>query len=150
MLKSISKLFGVVALVVTAGLGAHGVASAIVPFDGGDNDCRLNEKNCHLYHFKLDGKPHKIEFVTYGDLCRLSGPRAQFTVQLKNSANIWLDAAVTKSFTIRFDGGNYRDMGPMKMYSCPNDPALWAFLNNENKCWYLTEFRTRGDECNVR
>lgn len=148
VLKPFSKLLGVIALVAAVGLGGHGVASAAnPPSDGGDSSCAPDKHNCYLYHFKLNGRSHTMEFVTYGDNCHSGNPRSRFTVKRKDSANIWLDPAVTKSFNIGFDSSDFQNMDGIDVISCPNDKALRTFLNNENKCWELEVLRTRGKAC---
>lgn len=150
MLTSISKLLGVVALAAAVGLSGPGVASAgplDPPSDGGDSSCTPDKRNCHLFHFKLDGRTHSMEFTTHEDSCTSGRVRTRFTVTRKNSANIWLNPDVTKYFYIQFDGRPAADVQGMDTRRCGNGGMVTSFVNTENKCWYLTELRTRGDAC---
>ncbi|WP_394617177.1 hypothetical protein JNUCC0626_47505 [Lentzea sp. JNUCC 0626] len=150
-LKSIPKLVGVVAVVAAIGLGGSGVASAAnPPSDGGSPSCAPDKGNCRLYHFKLDGDTHSMEFTAYSDACTLANPK-KFNVQRKNSANIWLDPAVSKHFFISFDGRPASAMQGMELVGCGHGGGgVTTFVNNENKCWHLTELRSRGAGCDWR
>lgn len=147
MWKTLSKLLGVMALAVAAGVGGHGVASAAnPPSDGGDSSCAPDKSNCFLYHFKLNGTPHTMEFTTYTDPCK-SAVKARYTVERKNSANVWLDPNAAKYVRITFDGGDHVE--GMTTVSCGSgNPTTEAIVNNENKCWEFETLVTRGAQCN--
>jgi hypothetical protein len=146
--KSLSRLLGAVAMTAVVSLAGAGVASAAnPPSDGGDSSCAPDKHNCYLYHFKLDGKGHSIQFTTYDDPCQYWNTRANFTVKRKNSANIWLDPAVTKYFFINFDNHPAGDLQGMAFFGCGGGGGVKTFTNNQNLCWHLLELRTRGSNC---
>lgn len=151
LFKSVSKLFGVLAMVVALGLAGVSVASAAnPPSDGGDSSCALDKHNCHLYHFKLDSKKHTIKFTTYNAPCTYYTSKTNFTVSRMNSANIWLDPAVTKYFYINYDGRRADDVPGMDTFSCGNGVVVNSFTNNKNLCWEGLKLRTQGDRCTWR
>ena len=150
-LESIPKLFGVLVMSVTVCLGGSGVASAEAPpWDGGDTSCLHDKSGCYLYHFKLNGEGRSIEFVIYDDPCSYWIGRRKISVMRKNSANIWLDKRATKYFYIKFDRTNVADVQGIEFWDCGGGAGVYTFINKENKSWYFTELRTRGDKCDYK
>jgi hypothetical protein len=116
------KIMTVLAAAGILMLGITGQAQA--KDDGGHSTCTQNggrNASCHLYHIKLEGSHHCVDFTMTKQTVELPS----ISVCRKNSMNVYLDPGVVSSVTLNIDGAG-------------DDDGIKAD-NYQNWCFRLTQ-----------